>query len=274
MTTEALTSNMPASAPRPKFSTLIFPWALVALLAITNVATLLSERIHNAAFGVLTTAATLAGQVAADAILARSPTKAKAQAVDIATRQIQNELTGLQTKNRALTAESDAIKASRSVLEREHRALRIENDTVKTSRAALANENETLRTVAAKRARTVRAVATKTTSLLATRSAGAIKTLPMRAAPYVGIAALIGFTTVELKADCELAQEIAKLNAEHGNDPIDIGQICKAVEMVPSPQQTWNSVKTESSVALRSTYDALEVTASRLGLTTSTQPPK
>jgi uncharacterized membrane protein len=75
-----------------------------------------------------------------------------------------------------------------------------------------------------------------------------------------------------LKADCELARALAELNAEHENDPVDTGTICKAVEKVPSPQQAWSTVKAQASTGLRTTYDALESAASRLGLTVYTQP--
>jgi hypothetical protein len=210
----------------------IAPWALAILLAVSNMATLLSDRMHNYAYNALATVAALAGQGAADALLAHSPTRARSRAVDNATRQ-------LQARN-----------------------------------ASLAQEHDALRTLTARRASALKAVTTRTLTVLSTRSADALATLPMRAAPYVGIVALVGFTSVELKADCELARALAELNAEHENDPVDTGTVCKAVDQVPSPEQAWSTTKAQASTALRNIYDALESAASRLGLTVSTQPLK
>ena len=240
-------------APRFGRVTFILPWMLVGLLTMSNVASLLSERAHNIGFGILATVANLAGQVVADTVLSSSPTKAKARAIDSVTRRLQNERTELHNMNTALRAENDAVRASKAVLTKEHDALR---------------------TIATKRASAVRALATRTTAALATRSAEAVTTLPARAAPYVGIAALVGFTTLEVKADCELAIALADLNAEHGNAPVDTGKVCGVVSMVPSPQQAWSSVKTKGSATLKTTYDVLENTANRFGLTIYSQPLK
>lgn len=233
--------------------TLIVSLVLVFLLTLSNVATLLSERVHDAAFGILASVLGVAGQVAAESILARSPTKAKARAVDVATRQIQFERADLLRKNNVLRAETEAVKVGK---------------------AALVQERNGLLSVAAKRAATVRAVAARTSTILATRAAEAVSTLPVRAAPYVGIGALVGFTTYELKMDCDVARALAELNAEHGNAPIDTGQVCTAIDRVPSPRQTWDKVIAEANSALSTTYTAIESTAKRIGLTLDTNPLK
>jgi hypothetical protein len=242
---KGLESSLGGGASRLHLSVVI-PWALVFLLSLSNTSSLLSERFHNAAYGVLSNVLGIAGPAIADAMLSRSPTKARARAVDSATRQLQGERADLLNKNRALHAENEAVRASK---------------------AALAKEHHALRAVSAKRAAAVRAVATRTSSVLAARSAEAVSTLPLRAAPYIGIAALVGFTTMELKSDCELAKALADLNAEHGNEPVDSGQVCKVVESVPTPSQAWNSVKARSSATLNSTYDLLESTANQFGFT-------
>ena len=229
------------------------PWILAGSLLISNIATLLSDRIHNAAYNIVATIASTAGHIVADAVLSRSPTRAKANAVNIETRRLQTASLELEAKNRALQREKEIVTASKVALAKEHDALRV---------------------VTAKRASAVKAMASRTTSVLASRSAEAISTLPVRAAPYVGIAALIAFTTWELKADCNLARALAELNADHGNDPIDTGKVCGAVDSVPTPQQAWAGVKSHSSTALKATYEGLESTANRLGLTIYTHPLK
>lgn len=231
----------------------IAPWALVAVLFVTNLGTLVSERLHAAAFNALASIASIAGPAIADAVLSRSPMKAQAQAVTTATRQIRAERDELRTRNQLLHREHDELKASR---------------------AALAKEHDALRATAAKRASAVKAVATRTTSALASRSADAVASLPVRAAPYVGIAALVGFTTYELKADCEVARTLAELNVEHGNDPIDVGPVCMAVEQVPSPAQVWSSAKAQANSTLRTALETFESAASKLGLSVYSKPLK
>jgi len=215
----------------------IVPWGMVLILTFFNFATLLVEQVHDLAFGVVASVASVAGQAISSAVLERSPTKAKARAVDGATKRLQVERADLLNRNKVVQAEAEALRASK---------------------AALAKEHNELMTVTARRASAVKAVATRTTTVLATRTAEAVATLPARAAPYVGVAALIAFTGVELKADCEVARALAELNAEHGNAPIDISQVCAAIDRVPSAGQTWNSVKAGADAALRKTYEALE----------------
>lgn len=228
----------------------VMPWALVLLLALVNLTTLLSDRIHDAAFSGVASVAAMAGPAIAETVVAHSPTMAKRRAVDGAAQKFEAERVALHTKNRALQAETEGLKVAK---------------------AALAKEHDALRALMSKRAAAVRALATRTTTVLAARSAEAIATLPVRAAPYVGLAALVGFTSLELQADCELAQALAALNAEHGNDKVDAGPVCNAVGKVPSPQQVWSAAKTRAGTALEGLYAALEEAARKLGLTTNSK---
>ena len=229
------------------------PWLLTGLLLISNVAIVLNERIHGAAYDIVATIASIAGQVVADSVLSHSPTRAKAKVVNLETRRLQTEKVELIAKNRALQREHEIVLAGK---------------------AALAKEHEAMRAVAAKRATAVKAIVNRTTYVLTSRSAEAVSTLPVRAVPYVGIAALVTFTTWELKANCDLAKALAELNAEHGNESIDTGKVCSAVDRVPTPQQAWNEVKSQSSGALKATFDGVEAAAHRLGLTFHTEPLK
>ena len=229
------------------------PWVLTGLLLISNVATVLSDSVHRAAYQIVDTIASIAGQNVADAVLARSPTIAKAKAVNIETRRLQTETAKLNAKNRALQRDKELVTASK---------------------AALSKQHDALRSVVARRASAVKAMASRTTTVLASRSAQAVSTLPIRAAPYVGIAALVTFTTLELKADCDLAKTLAALNADHGNEPIDTGKVCGAVDSVPTPQQAWVGVKSHANTSLKATYEVLEQAANRVGLTFYTDPLK
>lgn len=244
----ATRENLSNAAPcrdcpaRPSRVTAMSGWMLAGVLLACNVATLISEAIHETAFSALASVVGFAGKAAAEAVLSRSPVQAKVRAAEKATRLMQAQNAELQARHSKMLAEHEATKASR---------------------AALVKEHDALRAVTAKRASAVKAFATRTTVTLSSRAASAITTFPARAAPYVGIAALVGFTTVELKSDCELARALVELNAQHGNDSIDTDPVCRAIEMVPSPQQAWAAVKLQASSTLRSTYDALEHGANR-----------
>ena len=226
------------------------PWALVFLLALVNLTTLLSDRIHDAAFSGVASVAAMAGPAIAETVVAHSPKMAKRRAVDATAQKFEAERAALHTKNRAVQAETAGLKVAK---------------------AALAKEHDALRALTSKRAAAVRALATRTTTVLAARSADAIATLPVRAAPYVGLAALVGFTSLELQADCELAQALAALNAEHGNDPVDAGPICNAVGKVPSPQQVWSAARIRAGTALQGFYESLEDAGRKLGPTTNSK---
>ncbi|MBT9160602.1 MAG: hypothetical protein DDT26_01889 [Dehalococcoidia bacterium] len=239
--------------PRRRLLPLLAPWLLACLLLASNLATLVSEKAHAIAFNALAVVASLAGDVVAGAVLNRSPTKTRARAIGEATLQVTRERDELQTRYQAVSKENEAVKASR---------------------AALAKEHEVLRATATKRASAVKSLATRSTTILATRSAEAVSSLPLRAAPYIGIGALIAFTTIELRADCDLAKELAALNADHGNEPVDTGEVCRAVERVPSREQAWKLIKDGAGSAWRGTYDALEGSASRLGLSLNPGPKK
>jgi hypothetical protein len=232
---------------------LLAPWLLACLLFTSNLATLVNEKAHAFAFNALAVVASIAGDVVAGSVLHQSPTKTRARAIGEATLQVTRERDELQTRYQAVSKEHEAVKASR---------------------AALAKEHEVLRATAAKRASAVKSLATRSTTVLATRSTDAVSSLPLRAAPYIGIGALITFTTIELKADCALAKELAALNADHGNEPIDTGEVCRAVERVPSREQAWKLVRDSAGSAWRGTYEALEGAASRLGLSLNPGPRK
>lgn len=221
------------------------PWLLAALLLVSQVATVVSERAHAAAYGVVATVLSMAGRAVADAVLAHSPTKARTHAVEAATRRLQAERVALETTMRTIQRDRDAVVAGKAALTREHAALQA---------------------AAARRAAAVRALANRTASVLAARSAEAVSTLPVRAAPYLGLVALVAFTTQELKSDCDLAKALASLNAEHGNAAVDTGAVCAAVDRVPTPQQAWSSVKVGSGMAWRAAYDSIEAVARQRGI--------
>lgn len=261
---DTLARNIGRKAPRLSAAA---PWCLVVVLLISNAATVLSEQFHANAYDVVTAIASIAGRGVVQTLAASSPSQAKARAVELQTRRLRAESAELSSRSRNLERELNGLRTSHSALLKEH-------ETVKTSRAALMKQHEALRAVSAKRASAVRAISKRTTAVLAARASEAVSSLPVRAAPYVGIAALLGFTTWEIKTDCDIAKAIAELNSEYGNEPVDTGKVCGAIDSVPSPQQAWNGVKSNSSAALKTSFEALESAATRLGLSLHTQQLK
>jgi hypothetical protein len=149
--------------------------------------------------------------------------------------------------------------------------LQADVDAVKSSKAALGRDHDALKATTARRAAAVRDLSARTVTTLAGRAKDAIKTLPVRAAPYVGIAAAVSFTALDLKADCDLAKTIAQLSQEHGNAPVDTGEICKAADQVPSPQQAWSAIREGSGAAWLATSVAIEKLATSAGLALDTK---
>jgi hypothetical protein len=226
------------------------PWAflsrfvLVASLIASNVATVVSDRVHQVAFDLFERVALLAGDAVADRLLSHSPTRL---------RRAEGERVA-----RPLRAERDAIRVERDLALARRRALQLELDAAKATGAAAAVDRDAARAMAARRAAAVQKVARNATAKIATRSADTLATFPARAAPYVGVAALIGFTGYELKMDCELAQSLADLNIEHDNERIDVGPICRRVNQVSTFDQTLDTVKAKADVSQKAMYEALQ----------------
>jgi len=209
-----------------------------------NIATVVSSRAHNLAFDSVAAVASVVGENWAQRLLAQSPVKVASGTFERAITQLQGERNELHARNRALQAENEAIK---------------------TARATLAKEHEVLKVMTAKRAAAVKALTTRTYVILGHRSTEALATLPVRAAPYLGIAALVGFTAVELRSDCELARSLAALSVEHGNEALDTGQICQAMDKLPTPDSVWQTVKGQASTSLHIAYSTLERVVAQLG---------
>lgn len=231
---------------------------MLSLIA-SNVATILSDQVHQKAFGLVERVVSLADETVASALLSRSTTQVRREDAERAAL--------------SLRVERDAIRAERDLALSRHRALEIENEKVKRAAAAAKAERDAVKALAAKRAATVQKIARNTTTRLAARSAESVTSLPLRAAPYVGIAVLLTTTGLELQADCDLAKSLADLNAEHANEPIDVGSICRRVNSVPTREQLWKDVKARASASQRVFYETLQATFPRWETPDSAQPP-
>ena len=216
---------------------IFIPWMLVAVLVISNGTTLLSERVHAAAYGLVASVVQLAGAAAAYSMLSRSPAQTRARAVDRATRDLKTQNANYEARHRVLQADHTKLQNSKATLQKEH---------------------ESLRTLTNERAAAVRNITTRTTVKLAARSAEAVASLPVRAVPYVGIAALVAFTAWEVTTDCELAHSLSDLAAEHENGLVDTDAVCKFVGEVPSADQAWSTVKSQANAMVKGAYTVIE----------------
>ena len=155
-------------------------WMLIASLMASNVATLVSDQFHQIAFGLVQRVVSMAGDIASDAMLARSPMRVRRAEVERVAR--------------TLRAERDAIRAERDLVVSRHRALQVEHETLKTTAATATRERDEVRAQATKRKAAVKTVVQGATRKIALRSAESLATFPARAVPYVGAAVLVAVT--------------------------------------------------------------------------------
>lgn len=215
----------------------VFPWILVVFLLILNGATVIDERVHLAAYGVIADMVGFAGNTVSQAVLRRSPTTVQARVVERATKE-------LKLKNVELSAR--------------YSSLVIENGKLQTSKITLTKERDNLRALSARRAADVKNLSIRTASKLAARASKTITSMPMRAVPYAGIAALVTFTAIEMKEDCDLVRSLDVLNKDHENEPIDTNLICSYADKVPTMNDTWNQVKSKANGFLKNAYGVIE----------------
>lgn len=209
----------------------------MVLLIISNGATLLDERVHLAAYSVLADVAGIAGNTVSQSVLKRSPTYVKAREVERATKALRLQHGELSAKHNSLTFEYGKLQASRN---------------------AIAKDLDIQKAASVGRAAAVKNLSMKTASKLAARASKAISSLPLRAVPYAGIAALVAYTAVEMKEDCDLVRSLDALNTEHNNAPIDTSPICSLSDKVPSVDDTWNQVKSQANGLLKNAYGMIE----------------
>lgn len=196
-------------------------------LLVSNVMTLVSDTFHKAAYGALTTVASMAGDAVLSRLMARSPTAVVERRVADSTRQLRKDMLDLDVRHRDL--------------ETKHRALQ----TLHTS----------LEVKSAKRSAAMKKFSLRTFRQVALNKERKIASLPARAVPYLGIAALVAVTGYELYSDCEMLKEINELSRENELGEADTTSVCGF--KVPSSEDLWRQVRNGSNSTLGAIYERL-----------------
>jgi hypothetical protein len=71
-----------------------------------------------------------------------------------------------------------------------------------------------------------------------------VASLPERALPIIGVAALIGTTAYEIHSGCEMLKELNTVLAEHELEPANESSVCGIT--VPTTAQVWDGVKSRT----------------------------
>lgn len=216
-------------------------WTKTALIALTigglgalNIATLVSESIHNAGYNLIRSMLSVFPEASASRLLNSSPTVNRSRHVARATEGLRKENTSLVDSNRAITGKHNA-------LEKAHAAVNVKH-------AELTRTTE-LRSAAAK----------KLTTRLATRSAvnatRNLASVPGEAIPYVGIGIVVAVTSLDLYDACETLKDINEMNLQFGHELEDHTKVCGL--KVPTKQEALAQVRGSLKGAYASAADVL-----------------
>lgn len=249
------------AARRP---TAIVPWVVVAVLLLTNIVALLDGRVHSAAQAFFGPAISMmfgdpTGLFPDDRRLGRSGRdvqSAESLARQNATlikrgRQLESAITRLERENSEVKARKAATDGQLVKVQLQHATLRNAHSALEAERSALKNTLEM-------RGKAVKTVADRVSRKLAVQAGGLIAELPVRAAPYVGVLAIITGATLDIQSDCELARTLNGLVLEHQQAPLDTHAVCRYTDRIPSPEQLWTTVKKRSGTLAAPLLEAVE----------------
>jgi len=166
-------------------------------------------------------------------------------------RELESGIARLEDENSKVRARKAEVDSRLMKLHTEHGLLR-------DRQAALETERNALKAMSARRAKAVKNVADRITGKLAVNAGGLIAEMPVRAAPYVGVFALVTGTALEIRSDCELARTLNGLVLEHQEAPLDTHAVCQYADRIPAPDQVWTAVKKQSGSMAASVYQTIE----------------
>jgi hypothetical protein len=207
----------------------LFPGVLVAVLSIavagllaTNIATLLSEPVHDGLYGALRSIVGVAGDSVADRLTRNSPKARSANKVAAATGNLKAANEQLAVQNRRIAQEA-------AQLGQRHEKLLAEHANLQTKRAG-----------DAKKAKEVAGVIRTRFAKAAFRDRAAI---PAEAIPYLGIGVILGVAAWDLYDSCQTMKDINELlvrlgEGEEAADFCGMKMPTKA-EVVESVRKHW-----------------------------------
>jgi hypothetical protein len=189
---------------------------LIAVLLVSNIATLLSERFHDALVGAITSVAALGGATLASKVLSHSAHARKQAAVVAATREAQSRLAAQNSKLQALERQhAELSKQTKLLADRQRRAAQQTQQLANRAKQRLA------RTVA--------------------RSTGA---LAGQAVPALGVVVTVGVTTLAVVDACDTLKDWNTNLALHDQAPLDTAAVCgvrvpSSSEVLAGLSSTW-----------------------------------
>jgi hypothetical protein len=209
--------------------------ATCLFLVATNLATLMSERAHTAAYGGLKSALSMAvAETALSRLLAASPTVRRAQTIDAATK--------------TLRVEKAALAASTAALERRHSAL-------DQSHRELTSKHSELIRKSATRAEAVKVASKRLAARAASSAARSFSTVGAKAIPVMGVSILVASVAWDLKDACDTLKDLNDVSAAFEHEPVNQAQVCgfkvpSAAEVKRKATENWKRVYQQSAEVL------------------------
>jgi hypothetical protein len=215
---------------------------LIVGLVVSNIASVVSERFHEALFGAVSTVATIAGTTLAGKLMANSLQTRKQVAIDSATRDVQKRLALQTSKLQDLERQHSALNARHGDLQKRNTAL------VEARRMAALKTQELAARSKARLARTV------------ARNTGA---LAGEAVPALGLVVAVGVTALDVVDACETLKDWNASLAAQDQAPLDTASVCgvrvpSSKEVLAGLTSTWRQSAELVSAELASMQLAIE----------------
>lgn len=239
----------------------ILPWAVVAVLVFTNIAALLSERARSAALDILAPAVKAVSADAAGLFPGQGDRGRPEDVLQAATGMAGQDamlVRELESTVARLRLENSDVKARKADAEERLVKLQAEHAGLQKRHVVLETERDALKDMSVRRAKAVKTVANRISGKLAVHAGELIAELPVRAAPYVGVFALVTGTAYDIRSDCELARTLNGLVLEHQEAPLDTHAVCQYTDRIPGATQVWATVKKRSGSVTASVYQTVE----------------
>lgn len=217
-------------------------------LGSLNVATLIDDGIHTAAYGGLRSGLEMLDDLLvhtglnalADTATAHSPTERRktdvarvTTALTARNHELGQRLSGERQFHQKTKADLDvekgehqALKSRHHELNTKHQKLAGEYNDLDTRHTTLTQNHQQLTKVSEYRRQKVGAVSGRMVPRVGAIATKAVATLPGRILPYVGSATSIAFTGWELHELCQIISDMEELNGSFGNAFHDPNSVC------------------------------------------------
>lgn len=208
--------------PKGLLGTVKFAFSISAIVGLlsTNIATLTSDVAHTTVFDGLKQAIGYAlGDKLANRLLNDSPT-------EIRKTDVARKTTGLEQRNRKISAEHDELNTKHQKLAADHEDLNSRHNQLSADHDSLNAKHTTLTNTSKMRQDKVRQISARSIPRLGGIATKSLASLPGRVTPYIGAAFSITFTAWELMELCDMMNDLEDLNVTFGNVFNDPNKVC------------------------------------------------